>query len=196
MTATDTPAPPLPRLTGSDFSVRPAEPDGVDLNLLHGWMRQTHVATFWQQDWSRDRWAAELRRQRAGVHSLPCLVGYRGSAFAYLEVYRVVRDPLARYYHAGPADLGVHVAIGDPTHTGRGLGAALLRAVAGGLLAAEDACARVVAEPDVRNLASLGAFRRAGFRRVAELALPDKTAALLVCPRHPKQAGELPGERS
>ena len=39
---------------------------------------------------------------------------------------------------------------------------------------------RVVAEPDVRNTASLRAFERAGFRRTHDIELPEKRAALMV----------------
>jgi RimJ/RimL family protein N-acetyltransferase len=90
---------------------------------------------------------------------------------------------LAGHYPHHPHDLGVHVAIGEPSRTGRGLGRALLRAVAEGLLAADPRCPRVVAEPDVRNVPSIRAFTAAGFRPAGEITLPDKTAALLVFDR-------------
>ncbi|MGW5673796.1 GNAT family N-acetyltransferase, partial [Streptomyces sp. NPDC003860] len=65
----------------------------------------------------------------------------------------------------------------------KGLGRALLRALADGLLAADPRCRRVVAEPDVRNAASVRAFHAAGYRPAGEVALGDKTAALVVRPR-------------
>ncbi|WP_028663151.1 GNAT family N-acetyltransferase [Saccharomonospora halophila] len=171
--------PPLPRMR-APWSVRPAEPDGPDLDLIHDWMHTPHVVAFWNQDWTRSRWAETLRRQRAGDHSLPCLVSHDDVLIAYLEVYRVARDRLADHYPHQPGDLGVHVAIGAPGDTGRGLGRSLLREVADGLLATDPACGRVVAEPDVRNVPSVKAFRKAGFRFVTEIDLPEKTAALMV----------------
>lgn len=174
--------PPLPAVA-APWWVRAARPAGADLARVHAWMAASHVAAAWDRAWTLQRWQAELQRQLAGAHSLPCLAALDGEPIAYLEVYRVVRDPLATHYPVRPHDLGVHVALGDPASCGRGLGAALLRAVADGLLAAEPACARVVAEPDERNAASVGAFARAGFRDAGRLRLPDKTAALLVRPR-------------
>lgn len=175
--------PPLPRLT-RPWSVRVAESDGPDLEIIHGWMHAAHVSAFWKQNWSRQRWSEELERQRAGSHSLPCLLDHDGTTVAYVEVYRVLRDRLADYYAYGPADLGVHVAVGEIGRTGQGLGRRLLRAVAEGLLAADSGCDRVVAEPDVHNAPSIKAFQAAGFRPIDEVVLPDKTAALLVHPRH------------
>jgi RimJ/RimL family protein N-acetyltransferase len=176
------PAPPLPRVR-APWSIRPARV-AEDLERVWRWMQAPHVAAFWKQDWPVERWRAELERQAAGDHSLPCMLDFEGTPVAYLEVYRVVRDRLAGYYPERPHDLGVHVAIGEPGHTGRGLGRALLREVAEGLLAADPRCTRVVAEPDARNAPSLRAFTAAGFRPVGSIHLPDKRATLLVYPRH------------
>ncbi len=173
---------PVPALS-HPWRVRPAEPEGADLDLVVRWMAQPHVADFWQQAWGADRWAKEIATQHAGSHSLPCLAFQHGTAVAYLELYRVRRDRMAALYPAGEHDLGVHVAIGEPSRTGRGLGRSLLHAIAEGLFAADPACRRVIAEPDVRNVASLRAFAAAGFRHCGELTLPEKTAALFIRPR-------------
>ncbi|MGH3937318.1 MAG: GNAT family N-acetyltransferase [Pseudonocardiaceae bacterium] len=165
------------------WQVRPAEPHGADLDRVVRWMAQPHIEDFWQQAWSADRWAKEITTQRAGEHSLPCLVFQGGTAVAYLEIYRARQDRISALYPTEEHDLGVHVAIGEAGNTGRGLGRSLLRAIGEGLFAADPACRRVVAEPDVRNVASLRAFAAAGFRRCGELTLPEKTAALLVRPR-------------
>lgn len=149
-------------------------------------MNRPHVAEFWRQAWPAAEWARELERQLGGDHSVPLLVGTDDVPVAYLEVYRVLRDRLAGHYPAHPHDLGVHVAIGEPSRTGRGLGRALLRAVAEALLVADPRCLRVVAEPDVRNGPSIRAFTTAGFRQAGQISLPDKTAALLVFDRHPE----------
>lgn len=181
-TARTLPGPPLPVLP-RPWSGRTAAADEPDLDLIRRWMHAPHVAAFWKQDWTRDRWADELRDQLAGDHSLPCLIDHDGTTIAYLEVYRVARDRLADFVDHRPTDLGVHVAIGDLGRTGRGLGTALLRAVADGLLAAAPDCDRVVAEPDVHNTSSIRAFGRAGFHPAGEISLPDKTATLLIHPR-------------
>lgn len=175
-------APPLPAVA-APWSIRAARAEGADLARVHAWMSTAHVAAAWNQAWPVSRWQAELARQLAGSHSLPCLAALHDTPIAYVEIYRVARDRLAGHYPVRPHDLGVHVAVGDPAGCGRGHGTALLRAVADGLLAADPACSRVVAEPDERNEASLKAFARAGFRRAGRVRLPHKTAALLVRPR-------------
>ena len=160
------------------FDLRPAGAD--DAARLARWMAQPHVERWWRQDWSVERWAEEIERQAAGQHSIPCVAVVDAEDFGYVELYRVRHDRLAEYYAAEDHDWGVHVAIGDVTGFGRGLGRQLLRAVADAALRADPACQRVVAEPDIENTASVRAFQAAGFDPQGELQLPEKTALLMV----------------
>jgi RimJ/RimL family protein N-acetyltransferase len=170
--------PPAPSLI-APWSVRAVEPAGDELVRVVGWMGQPHVAEWWHQDWSEKEWSAEVARQRAGDHSRPWTVCLEQEPVAYLEVYRVARDVLARHLDAGPHDLGVHLAVGDRARTGRGLGRALLGAVADGLVAADPACRRVVGDPAAGHHRARRAFAGAGFVLMAEVDLPHKRAALM-----------------
>jgi len=152
----------------------------ADAATVHGWMHRAHVATRWDQAWSRERWDDELARQLAGGHSRPCLVARDGVDLAYVEIYRVARDGLAEHYDAGAHDLGVHVAIGAEERTGAGLGSALLDALAGALLRADPACDRVVLEPEEGNTAMHRALAKAGFVATGRVELPHKVALLHV----------------
>ncbi|GAA3295022.1 hypothetical protein GCM10020295_21120 [Streptomyces cinereospinus] len=103
-----------------------------------------------------------------------------GTPMSYWEIYRADLDSLARYYPARPHDTGVHILIGDIAERGRGLGSTLLRSVADLVLDRRPACARVVAEPDIRNAPSVAAFLNAGYRFAAEVDLPAKRAAVMM----------------
>ncbi|TCC66376.1 N-acetyltransferase [Kribbella pittospori] len=160
------------------FDLRPAE--ATDAPRIALWMAQPHIQQWWQQDWPVERWAEELSRQTAGEHSVPCVVTVDAEDFGYVELYRVRHDRLAEYYPSDVHDWGIHVAIGDLTRVGRGLGRRLLRALADALLHSDPACQRVVAEPDIANTPSVRAFDAAGFVKQGELQLPEKTALLMV----------------
>lgn len=186
--AASVPGVPVPALE-SDWSLRPVElagdDGGPDAALVQAWMSAAHVADNWEQAWPLPRWHRELADQLGGDHSLPCIVSRAGRPIAYVELYRVARDVLSRCYPFHPHDLGVHIAIGEPDAVGRGFGSWLLRALAEGLLNADPGCRRVVAEPNVHNGASIGAFTKAGFAREREVGLPSKNSALMVYPRRP-----------
>ena len=152
-----------------------------DLPRIARWMNDPAVAAFWELAGPETVTAAHLRRQLAGDgRSVPCLGVLEGTPMSYWEIYRADLDPLARSYPARPHDTGIHLLLGAVADRGRGLGAVLLRAVADLVLDRRPPCARVVAEPDLRNTPSVAAFLTAGFRFSAEVGLPAKRAALMI----------------
>ncbi|WP_437022985.1 GNAT family N-acetyltransferase [Streptomyces bungoensis] len=152
-----------------------------DLPLVHRWMNDPPVAAFWQLAGPPSATESHLRAQLAGDgRSVPCLGVLEGTPMSYWEIYRADLDPLAPHYPARPHDTGIHLLVGDAAHRGRGLGSALLRAVADQILDRRPACTRVVAEPDLHNTLSVAAFLSAGFRFTAEVELPGKRAALMI----------------
>jgi RimJ/RimL family protein N-acetyltransferase len=152
-----------------------------DLPLISRWMNDPAVAAFWELEGPESVTENHLRPQLDGDgRSVPCLGVLDGTPMSYWEIYRADLDPLARYYPARPHDTGVHLLIGGVASRGRGLGTGLLKAVADLVLDHRPPCARVVAEPDLRNTPSVSAFLSAGFRFSAEVDLPDKRAALMI----------------
>lgn len=157
---------------------------GRDLSLLVGWMNDPVVHAYWQLAGDTERTAGHVRAQSAGDgRSIPCLGLLDGLPISYWEIYRADLDPLARHYPSRLHDTGVHLLIGSEEDRGRGLGRTLLRAVGTLVFRNRPRCARVVAEPDVRNTASAAAFAAAGFRRAGEIELPDKRAVLMILDR-------------
>lgn len=149
-----------------------------DLPLIHRWMNDPAVAEYWCLDGTPARTAAHLRSQLALPHTQPLLARLAGRPIGYWELYQAAEDPLAEYYAAEPADLGIHLLIGEADCRGLGLGGLLLRVLAEA--AQRRKPRRLVAEPDERNLASVRAFAAAGFAAVAGLDLPGKRAALML----------------
>ncbi|MFF4062534.1 GNAT family N-acetyltransferase [Streptomyces sp. NPDC001668] len=152
-----------------------------DLPLICRWMNDPAVAAFWELAGPPGVTENHLRPQLDGDgRSVPCLGVLNGTPMSYWEIYRADLDPLARHYPARPHDTGIHLLIGAVTDRGRGLGSTLLRTVGDLVLDRRPACARVIAEPDLRNIPSVTAFLNAGFRFSVEVTLPAKRAALMI----------------
>ncbi|MFJ3712752.1 MULTISPECIES: GNAT family N-acetyltransferase [unclassified Streptomyces] len=170
---------PVPTPAGQ-FQLVPVDV-GRDLAVVSSWMNDPAVAAFWELQGPESVTAVHLRAQLAGDgRSAPCLGVLEGTPMSYWEIYRADLDPLARHYPARPHDTGIHLLVGGVRDRGRGIGTTLLRTVSDLVLDNRPRCARVVAEPDLRNTPSVAAFLGAGFRFSAEIDLPDKRAALMV----------------
>lgn len=174
--------PPVPVLM-APWSARLAQAEGADLNLVHRWMNEPHVASYWDQAWTRTRWSRYLVAQLAGTYSRPLIIEHQGMAVAYVELYRAARDIVSAYYPADPFDVGSHMAIGERAYTGRSLGPHLQRSLIDAIFVADPLCRRVVCEPDVRNYAARRKNDKAGLRLLGEVDLPHKRAAIFVFPR-------------
>lgn len=151
-----------------------------DLVLIHSWMNDPEVARFWRKPWARPRIASYLRLQHDSTHLTPYVGLLDGVPISYWELYRADLDPLAQYYDARPHDAGVHMLLGPAPCRGRRLGVDLLSTISTWQLEADSRATRVVAEPDVENVRVIRALESAGFRRIADLDLPGKRAALMV----------------
>lgn len=156
-----------------------------DYELLTAWMNDPEVSEFWQLDGPPERTIVYLTELSKTTHTRGYVGSLDGTPMSYWELYWADLDPLAKHYDARPFDAGIHLLLGPSDFRGRGLGARLLRYVAGTILALRPEVSRVVAEPDVRNVRSIAAFERAGFVRTADLDLPDKRAALMIKTREP-----------
>ncbi|GGU57183.1 GNAT family N-acetyltransferase [Streptomyces lavendofoliae] len=162
------------------FRLVPVRPER-DRDLISRWMNDPAVAAFWDLAGPVSVTEAHVRAQLDGDgRSVPCLGVLGSTPMSYFEIYRADLDPLARHYPARPHDTGVHLLIGGVTDRGRRVGTTLLQAVSNLVLDNRPRCARVIAEPDLRNTPSVSAFLSAGFRFSAELDLPDKRAALMI----------------
>ncbi|AQS67172.1 GNAT family N-acetyltransferase [Streptomyces pactum] len=152
-----------------------------DVPFVTRWMNDPAVAAFWELTGPQSVTEGHVRAQLAGDgRSVPCVGVLEGVPMSYWEIYRADLDPLARYCPVRPHDTGLHLLIGDVADRGQGIGTTLIRTVTDLVLARRPACTRVLAEPDVRNTASVAAFLGAGFRFAAEVDLPAKRAALMI----------------
>ena len=159
---------------------RPVDPE-LDVELVHLWMHEAEVERYWEMAWPVDRIADYLRRHDADPHREAFVTFVDETPVGYLEVYDPAHDVLGSVYAVGPGDLGAHVLIGDKDFRGRysvSLGLATNRFLFG-----RPGVRRIVGEPDVGNHNFLSLLAFLGFRKVAEVDLPDKRAALMVCDR-------------
>lgn len=136
------------------ITLRIADPDR-DAATVAGWMGRPHLVDTWDQAWDASTWAADWRAKLSTTYAVPLILSYDGGPgreeVGYMEIYRPRRDEIGTVYRSEPHDLGFHVAVGEPTLTGKGIFGPFVGDFAAALLQSDPECRLVIAEPDVGN---------------------------------------------
>jgi RimJ/RimL family protein N-acetyltransferase len=138
----------------------------ADLRRLHEWLQRPHVSR-----WYSERGAYE----DVVAHYLPAIEGTDPTdhylvlldepPIGMIQTYTVFDHPTyAEVVEiTDSATAGVDILIGEEELTGKGFGAKILRQFADDIVFGRPETTACVADPDVRNTASVRAFEKAGF---------------------------------
>jgi len=147
-----------------------------DLPLLAAWLGRPHVRRWYGERGSLDDVVAyygpSIEGQEPTDHYV---VELEGRAVGMLQTYVVADHPEyaavigIRDRHTAGAD----ILIGEEELTGLGLGTEILMRFVRDVVFARPETTRCVADPDLDNAASVRAFEKAGFVRIAEFVDPE-----------------------
>jgi RimJ/RimL family protein N-acetyltransferase len=157
----------------ADVGFRPLATD--NLPLLYDWLGREHVRRWWGELGGYDEAVAEYLdaiegRDPADVYAIEL----RDQAVGFVQTYLHADYPVfATLVDAGDEVAGLDLLLGEERLTGSGLGTYVIRAFASAIVFARAETKACVADPDVRNLASIRAFEKAGFKRVRDYHDPE-----------------------
>jgi aminoglycoside 6'-N-acetyltransferase len=146
-----------------------------DLELVQRWLSVPHVAKWFLAGSSLEREIGDVRDGVAGRQPMHMLVAvHEEAAIGWCQWYRCDIDPAwAEDVGAGPTDVSIDYAIGDPALCGRGLGTHFVGALVR-LVRAEHPGCGIVSDPDERNVPSRRVLEKNGFELVAVRSLPSE----------------------
>jgi aminoglycoside 6'-N-acetyltransferase len=159
----------------------------ADLPMIERWLGERHVAKWWRQI---DQELNEIARHIKGSDVEPYVVSEGGRPIGYLQTYPAEADSDVPPQPA--ATLGVDFFIGETAALGRGHGPGMLIALAEQCRAA--GIVRLIADPDGRNVSSVGCLGRAGFTPVSLIG-PTSARRLLMSRDLVPQPADKPAER-
>ncbi|MEV5607192.1 GNAT family N-acetyltransferase [Streptomyces sp. NPDC052225] len=156
------------------FRLTPVDPDGADIDVLHGWVSEERAAFWGMTGIGRD----DVRDIYAHMATLDThhayLVRLDGRPVALFQTYEPGADRVSECYEVRDGDIGVHLLVGPAEENGgvRGFTGALVDVLTGYAL---DGLGRkrLVAEPDARNAKAIALFARIGFELAGEIVLPE-----------------------
>lgn len=162
----------------SDSGLLLQEMEVGDLPMVAKWLAEPHVARWYLAGSSVDREIEDLRQSVAGEQAVNALIVLlNGGPIGWCQWYLCDDDPdWAQDIGARPGDVGMDYAIGSPTHTGRGIGTALIAAMVDAIRAVHPHAA-IFADPDERNAASRRVLEKNGFALVDVKSIPSELTA-------------------
>lgn len=148
---------------------RPMAEDDVD--LIVGWQHRDHVRVWWGEPPTQEEVAAKyLPRVRGESPTEMFIVVADGRDVGMIQRYRSADHPdyPASFAESGidaSASAGIDYLIGDPTVTGKGVGASMISAFTERLFADMADIARIIVTPQAANVASCRVLEKAGYER-------------------------------
>jgi RimJ/RimL family protein N-acetyltransferase len=146
-----------------------------DLRLVHEWLQRPHVRRWWRDRESYEEVVEHYLPSIEGDEPTDHYVALLGDEpIGFVETYLVADHPeYAALIGVGEGVAGVDLFIADGALTGRGIGTEILRRFVDDVVFATASTTGCVAGPDARNVASIRAFEKAGFRVVKEFVEPE-----------------------
>ncbi|MGH7759900.1 MAG: GNAT family N-acetyltransferase [Candidatus Dormibacteraceae bacterium] len=149
----------------------------ADLSLMERWLTADHIVPWWGPAPTSQQVATHylpyIRREQP---TDPYLIVDDGTTVGYIQAFRVADWPAywppGGPYASEPEAAGIDLLIGDKELTGRRLGRRVIHEFVRDIVFIRPDVPACYADPAAANLASLGAFRKAGFVDIGPIAAP------------------------
>jgi RimJ/RimL family protein N-acetyltransferase len=146
-----------------------------DLPLVYDWLGRAHVRRWWGVRADYEEAVAEYLAAIEGRDPTDLyVIVVAGEDAGLIQTYLLADYPdYAALVDAGDEAAGLDIFLGDVHLTGSGLGSYVIRTFASDVVFGRAETRACVADPDVRNRASIRAFEKAGFAAVATFVDPE-----------------------
>lgn len=147
-----------------------------DFFLLQKWLAAPHVAIWWNEQFDLASLESRYGPRIDGSEPVHVyLILFEGVPIGWIQWYRWRDFPgHANRLSADHRSAGIDLAIGEIAMTGRGIGPAVIREFGTNCIFTNGDLDAIVADPSVRNLNSVSAFKKAGFSIVSTVQLLDE----------------------
>jgi RimJ/RimL family protein N-acetyltransferase len=149
----------------------------TDLSLMECWLAADHIVPWWGPAPTSLQVAAHYLPYIRHEHPTDSyLIMVDGTPVGYIQTFRIADWPTywppGKPYASEPEAAGMDLLIGDDKLTGRGLGTQVIQEFVREIVFTWSDVPACYADPAADNLASLGAFRKAGFADIGPIDAP------------------------
>jgi RimJ/RimL family protein N-acetyltransferase len=152
-----------------------------DLPLVFEWLQRPHVKKWWRERDTYEQLVEDYLPSIEGREPTDLyMVLLDDVPVGYVQTYLVSDHPeYAALVDVGEGVAGVDLLIGEEGLTGQGLGTEMLRRLVDDIVFAEPTVTACIADPAAKNIPSVKAFEKAGFRVVREFVEDGEVHALV-----------------
>ena len=138
-----------------------------DFPLFIRWLGAPHVSRWWKEPATVEHVESKYGPGADGKDKTAMfIVESDETPVGFIQSYKVDDYPEHAASVRLPGSIGVDLFIGEKDYVGKGYGSALLKAFISDVVPRKYPDARqVVADPSIKNLASIHAFEKAGFHK-------------------------------
>lgn len=160
----------------------------VHLSLLRQWLKNPHVAEFWQETENEDEFREKFLNEmpRRGVFAFVILMDQR--PIGYIQSYNACEVGGGWWPNARQGTFGIDQFIGDPELVGRGIGTEIIKKFVNDLFLRPEVN-EIITDPDPKNKRAIRAYEKVGFEAVGEIKTPGGAALLMRMARASTVAG-------
>lgn len=149
-----------------------------DLPLLRSWLREPHVAEYWQEPEDEEEFREKFLKSlpRRGVSAF--VIEVDGRAIGYIQEYEAVKVGGGWWPDVRPGVFGIDQFIGDANYISKGIGTLVIGEFVRRMFARAEV-KEIITDPDPANHRAIRAYEKVGFRRVQEIVTPGGAALLM-----------------
>jgi RimJ/RimL family protein N-acetyltransferase len=148
------------------------------LPLMRKWLRETHVAEFWQEPEDENEFREKyfLKLKNRGISSY--IIHLNDTPIGYIQSYEAKSIGSGWWPDAKPGTYGIDQFIGDPEFMNKGLGSIIIfRFVE--ILFQNSNVLDVIADPDPTNSRAIRAYEKIGFIQESRTQTPGGDAVIV-----------------
>jgi aminoglycoside 6'-N-acetyltransferase len=153
----------------------------ADLPIVAAWLREPHVAAWWDGPETLEDVRGKYGPRIDGSHHVRCYIACDDDReIGFVQAYRIGDEPTyAPSHDLDPDAVGIDLYLGDPRYLGRGIGRRMLLAFLDEVIFVDNAVPYAMIDPDVTNERAIRTYEQAGFVRVGVLERADETVLLM-----------------
>ncbi len=146
--------------------------------LLRSWLKEPHVAKFWQETEDEEKFRDKFLNQLKGRSVTGLLINIGGKPVGYIQSYEAAKVGGGWWPDAKPGVFGVDLFIGEKEFFQKGWGPKIIAHYLWDLLAKHKVTEMII-DPEPANLAAIAAYEKIGFVKKDIIDTPNGKAQLM-----------------